>query len=157
MIIPIIDRFRVDLHVDLRVKRVSLCRDIAAGVYSVSHSEHGCDFEEIVNLIVDEVVLDYDGLVPAGEVLLLRDLAHEVFLFVEFANLSWFQDLGVHGFDLLDLSELLVEVADLVKDHSVDGVALSLLFTDSQLLGFFHFKAWITDPIIIRSILSKIY
>lgn len=140
MVLAIIDRFREYLRVYLRVKRFCFIWVVATGVYSVAHSEHGCDLDEVIHLVVDKVILHHDGLVSARKVLKLGYFFHGFFFFAEFGDLCRLKGLAIQRFDLVDLNQFLVEVADLVKDHSVERVALPLLFANGEVAGLFHFK-----------------
>lgn len=140
MVLSIIDGFREDLRVYLRVKSLRFVRVVPTRTDSVSHSEHGCDLDEVIHLVVDEVVLHHDGLVSAREVFLLGYFFDYLFFFAEFGYLGWLQSFAIRRFDLVDLCQFLVEVADLVKDYSVEGVAFPLLFGDGEVTGFFHSK-----------------
>ena len=79
-----------------------------------------------------EIVLDEDRFVVPGEFLIFVYFLVEFMGFEEFGLLGGLEGLGVQGSDVLDLREFLLEVANLIEDHPVDGVAALLLLTNDH-------------------------
>lgn len=79
-----------------------------------------------------KVVLDEDGFVVPGEILVFAYFLVEVVGLAEFGLLCGFEGLGIQGSDVLDLGQFLLEVANLIEDHPVDGVAVLLLLTNDR-------------------------
>ncbi len=79
-----------------------------------------------------EIVLDEDGLVVPGEFLIFVYFLFELMGFEELGLLCGLEGLGVQGSDVLDLRQFLLEVANLIEDHPVDGVAVLLLLTNDR-------------------------
>lgn len=80
--------------------------------------------------MVRKVVVDKDGPVVSGELLVFLDLLKDFRKFVEFVELGSFEGLGIEGADVVDLSQFSLQKLEFVENDSEDWVAVLLLLED---------------------------